>query len=72
MATKWVAVYQEDDSPFGEEIRISIEGVEAGFVAMPENGDDLCLFPSETEEEAREELAYTFSGYDTFRWLDEE
>lgn len=72
MAKKWVAVYNEDDMPYGEEIRVSIEGVEAGFVAVPENGDDLCLFPSATPEEAREDLAYTFAGYETFRWLDED
>jgi len=72
MAKKWVAVYHEDDLPYGEEIRISIEGVESGFVAVPENGDELCLFPASSPEEAREDLAYTFAGYDTFRWLDED
>ena len=54
MARKWVAVYNEEDMPYGDEIRISIEGVECGFVAIPENGDDLGLYPADTEEEARE------------------
>lgn len=72
MAKKWVAVYQEDDLPYGEEIRISIERLDAGFVAVPESGEELCLFPADTPEEAREDLAYTFTGYDTFRWLDED
>lgn len=72
MASKWIAAYNEDDLPYGDEIRISIEGVESGFVAVPENGEELCLFPSPTPEEAREELAYNFAGYDTFRWLDED
>ncbi|MBR1781374.1 MAG: hypothetical protein IJ751_08255 [Oscillospiraceae bacterium] len=71
MARKWVAVYQEEDLPYGDEIRISIEGTEAGFVAVPETGDDLGLMPMDTPDEAREELAYNFAGYDTFRWLDE-
>ena len=66
MASKWIAAYNEDDLPYGDEIRISIEGVESGFVAVPENGEELCLFPSPTPEEAREELAYNF------RWLDED
>lgn len=72
MARKWVAVYNEEDMPYGDEIRISIEGVECGFVAVPENGDDLGLYPADTIEEARDDLAYTFAGYDTFRWLDED
>lgn len=69
---KWIAVYNEEDVPYGDEIRISITGTENGFVAVPENGEDLGLYPSDTEEEAREELAYTMASYSTFRWLDEE
>lgn len=72
MARKWIAAYREADMPFGEEIRICIEGVETGFVAVPENGEDLGLFPSDTPDEARDELEYTFAGYFTFRWLDED
>lgn len=72
MARKWIAVYNEDDLPFGEEVRVCIEGTETGFVAVPENGEDLCLFPADTPEEAREDLAYNFAGFSTFRWLDEE
>ena len=71
MSKKWVAVYQEEDLPYGEEIHISIEGTEFGFVAVPETGDDLGLIPSDTPDEAREELAYAFAGFETFRWLDE-
>ena len=41
-------------------------------MAIPENGDDLGLYPADTEEEARDDLAYMFAGYDTFRWLDED
>ncbi len=69
---KWVAVYREDDLPFGEEIHVSIEGVESGFLAMPEFGEDVCPFPAETPDEAREDLAYALAAYDTFRWLDED
>ena len=72
MARRWVAVYREDDLPFGDEIRVSIEGVETGFVAVPETGEDLGLYPVDTIEEARDDLAYTLAGFETFRWLDEE
>ena len=41
-------------------------------MAVPENGDDLGLYPADTEEEARDDLGYMFAGYDTFRWLDED
>ncbi len=71
MAKRWVAAYREDDLPYGEEIRVSIEGVETGFLAIPENGDDLGMYPVDTEEEARDDLAYTMAGYSTFHWLDE-
>ncbi len=71
MGRKWVAVYNEGDSPFGEEVRVSIEGTESGFIAVPENGDELYLFPADTPEDAQDDLAYAFSGYDTFRWLDD-
>lgn len=50
---KWIAVFQEGDEPWGEEIRIAIEGTEYGFVGVAENGDDLDLIPADTEEEAR-------------------
>ena len=72
MARRWVAVYREDDLPFGDEIRVSIEGVETGFVAVPETGEDLGLYPVDTEDETRDDLAYTLAGFETFRWLDEE
>ena len=72
MARRWVAVYREDDLPYGDEIRVSIEGVETGFVAVPETGEDLGLYPVDTEDEARDDLAYTLAGFETFRWLDEE
>lgn len=49
---KWIAVFQEGDEPWGEEIRIAIEGTEYGFVGVAENGDDLDLIPADTEEEA--------------------
>lgn len=70
--TKWIAAFREGDEPWGEEIRISIEGTEYGFVGTAEFGDDLELIPADTEEEAREDIAYMFAGYDTFRWLEEE
>lgn len=70
--TRWIAVYQEGDLPWGEEIRLSIEGTEYGFVGMAEFGEELDLMPVDTEEEAREDLEYYFAGYDTFRWLDRE
>ena len=69
---KWIAAYNEEDVPYGDEIRICIEGVETGFVAVPENGEDLGLYPVDTEEEAREDLAYLMASFSTFRWLDED
>lgn len=69
---KWIAVYQEGDIPWGEEIRVAIVGTEFGFVGEAENGEELDIIPADTEEEAREEIEYAFAGYDTFRWLDEE
>ncbi len=69
---KWIAAYNEEDVPYGDEIRICIEGVETGFVAVPENGEDLGLYPVDTEEEAREDLAYIMASFSTFRWLDED
>lgn len=69
---KWIAVYREEDMPWGEEVRISVEGTEFGFVGMADNGEELLLMPVDTVEEAREDVAYLFAGYDTFRWLDGE
>ena len=69
---KWIAAYNEEDVPYGDEIRLCIEGVETGFVAVPENGEDLGLYPVDTEEEAREDLAYIMASFSTFRWLDED
>ena len=69
---KWIAAYNEEDVPYGDEIRIRIEGVETGFVAVPENGEDLGLYPVDTEEEAREDLANIMASFSTFRWLDED
>ena len=62
---KWIAAYNEEDVPYGDEIRIRIEGVETGFVAVPENGEDLGLYPVDTEEEAREDLAYIMASFST-------
>lgn len=69
---KWIAAYNEEDVPYGDEIRIRIEGVETGFVAVPENGEDLGLYPVDTEEKAREDLAYIMASFSTFHWLDED
>ena len=69
---KWIAAYNEEDVPYGDEIRIRIEGVETGFVAVPENGEDLGLYPVDTEEEARGDLAYIMASFSTFHWLDED
>ena len=69
---KWIAAYNEEDVPYGDEIRIRIEGVETGFVAVPENGEDLGLYPVDTEEEAREDLGYIMASFSTFHWLDED
>ena len=68
----WIAKYNENDDHFGEEIRLSIEGTEFGFVGVAENGEELDLIPTDTEEEAREELEYSFAGFDTFEWLEKE
>ena len=68
----WVAKYNYDDDPCGEEVRLSIEGTEFGFVGMAENGEELDLIPADTIDEAREDLEYYFGGFDTFEWLDEE
>ncbi len=65
----YIAKFREGDSPFGEEIFVSIEGTECGFVAVPDNGDDLDIMPDLTPEEARESLAHAFAGWDTFEWL---
>ena len=69
---KWIAAYNEEDVPYGDEIRIRIEGVETGFVAVPENGEDLGLYPVDTEEEAREDLAYIMASFSTIHWLDQD
>lgn len=66
----WVAKYRENDVPFGEEVFLSIEGTDYGFVGMPDNGEELDLIPADTIEEAREDLDYYFAGWDTFEWLD--
>ena len=41
-------------------------------MTVPENGEDLGLYPVDTEEEAREDLAYIMASFSTFRWLDED
>ena len=46
--------------------------METGVVAVPENGEDLGLYPVDTEEEAREDLAYITASFSTFHWLDED
>ncbi len=69
--SKYVAKYRENDSPYGEEVFVSIEGTELGFIAMPDNGDELSLYPAQTVEEAIEDMEYFFSDYDTFEYIDE-
>ncbi len=69
--SKYVAKYRENDSPYGEEVFISIEGTEYGFLATPDNGDEFDLYPAETVEEAAEDMEYYFSGYDTFEYIDD-
>lgn len=69
--SKFVAKYREGDSAFGEEIYLSIEGTEYGFIATPDNGDELDLYPAETPEEAAEDMEYYFSDYDTFEYIDD-
>lgn len=69
---KWIASFREGDEPWGEEIRIRIEGTEIGFMGIAENGEDLDLTPADTEEEAVEEIEYAFAGYESFRWLEED
>lgn len=68
----WVAKYNLNDDPFEEEVRISVEGTEYGFVGMAENGEELDLIPADTVEDALDEIDYHFAGYDTFAWLDKE
>lgn len=70
--SNWIAKYNRDDDPFEEEIRLAIEGTEYGFVGVSEDGEDLDLIPADTEEEARDDIAYLFAGYDTFQWLEED
>jgi hypothetical protein len=50
---------------------LAIEGTEYGFVAVPDNGDELDLCPSDTVEEAIEEMEYYFADFDTFELLDD-
>ncbi len=68
--SKYVAKYRENDSQFGEEVFLSIEGTDYGFVAVPDNGDELDLYPAYTVEEAIEDMEYFFSDFDTFEMLD--
>ena len=68
--SKFIAKYRENDSPIGEEIYLSIEGVEYGFIATPDNGDELDIYPAMTPEEAAADMEYFFSDYETFEYLD--
>jgi hypothetical protein len=69
--SKYIAKYRENDSHVGEEVFLAIEGTEYGFVAVPDNGDELDLCPSDTVEEAMEEMEYYFADFDTFELLDD-
>ena len=69
--SKFVAKYREGDTLFGEEVFISIEGTEYGFIATPDNGDEFEMYPAETPEEAMEDMEYYFSDYDTFELLED-
>jgi hypothetical protein len=68
----WIAVYQEGDQPWGDEVRVAIDGTECGFMAVAENGEDLDLMPADTVEEARDYIEEYFEDYETFRWLEED
>jgi hypothetical protein len=68
--SKYLAKYRENDSAYGEEIFLAIEGTEYGFIAVPDNGDELDLMPAATVEEAEEEMEYYFADFDTFERLD--
>ncbi len=67
---KWVAKFNLGDEPWGEEIRLSIEGDEMGFSAQPEDGSELDIWPAYTEEEALENMDEYFTGWDTYQRLD--
>lgn len=69
---RWIAKYNYNDDPFEDEIRLSIEGTEYGFVGMAENGEELDLIPSDTMEDARDELESAFEGFETFQWLEKD
>jgi hypothetical protein len=69
---RWIAKYNYNDDPFEDEIRLSIEGTEYGFVGMAENGEELDLIPSDTIEDARDELESAFEGFETFQWLEKD
>lgn len=71
MSESWIACYKEDDLPYGEEVHVSIAETESGYVAVPDNGEDLYLTPAQSVEEAKEDLQCIFAGWDTFQWLDE-
>jgi hypothetical protein len=68
----WIAAFQEGDQPWGEEVRVAIEGTEYGFMGVADNGEELDLMPADTEEEARDYIEEYFSDYETFRWLEED
>jgi hypothetical protein len=68
---KWVAAFNINDDPMGDEMRIAIEGTEVGFVAEPEYGDEMefDIDPAFTEEEALYNLDEYFQGWDTYHHL---
>jgi hypothetical protein len=68
----WIGVFQEGDQPWGDEIRVAIDGTEYGFVGVTEEGEELDMMPAATEEEAKENLEDYFADYETFRWLEED
>lgn len=68
--SKYVAKYRENDSLFGEEVFLSIEGTDYGFVAVPDNGDELDICPAYTVEDAIADMEDFFADFDTFELLD--
>ena len=68
--SKWIAKINEDDSFYGDEILLGIEGGEAGFEVVMSNEEDSDVVPGMTREEARSNLEEVFGFYETFSWLD--
>ena len=69
---KWVAKFNENDDPFGEEIYIGIAGGEYGYDAFLSNDEDSDVFPGVTPDETRENIEDAYGYFETFVWLDDE